>query len=116
MARVHRLLLLSLMTVLGTGCTTLHTANLSEGLALSGIKPGDTVEVTTQDGRMREFKVTDVTVNELRGRNIRIAPQDIRLVKIKRLDMRKTLLLGAGIIAVGVGASNSGGGGSGGGY
>ncbi|HEY3488426.1 MAG TPA: hypothetical protein VGL10_10205 [Gammaproteobacteria bacterium] len=81
------------------GCTSLHTVNMAGDQ--TAVMRGDTVVVTTQDGRIQKFKVTAVTPEGLRGNQLHIPYSDMKLLQIRRMDTQKTLWL-MGIVAAGV--------------
>jgi hypothetical protein len=96
------------------GCTTLHPVNIAQNRA--AVETGDTVVVTTDDGQVHTFKVVDITEGGIHGRELSVPFSDIRLLQVKRVDVKKTVLLTIGVIGVGAIAADDGGGGGGGGY
>jgi hypothetical protein len=99
----------SLLTV--CGCTTLHPVDIAQDRAAA--KKGDTVVVTTVDGQVHTFEVVDITEGGIHGRELSVPFSDMRLLQIKRVDVKKTVLLTIGVIGVGaiVADDDSGGGG-----
>jgi hypothetical protein len=96
------------------GCTTLHPVNIAQDRAT--VEKGDTVVVTTDDGQVHTFKVVDITEGGIHGRELSVPFSDMRLLQIKRVDVKKTVLLTIGVIGVGALAADDDGGGGGSGY
>jgi len=106
-----------------SACTMLQPLSDLSGPALAaGLKPGDTVKVSTAEFQALELKVTTIDTESLRG----VAPDGksytVPVASIQHLDrvvpdQRSTtwIVLGVLVVAVVAAIAGSGGGGSGGG-
>ncbi len=57
------------------------------------VRPGDTVRVTTYDGRLVIFEVVAVSPTELVGESERFAVDEIQSLEAYRFDLGQTLLM-----------------------
>lgn len=88
--RLPLLLTMSLLLLL-SGCRTLQTVDHERWSALPGtVEAGDRVEVTTRDGRVQSFVVTEVTPDALVGANVRIPREDIGQLKVHAVHKGRT--------------------------
>jgi hypothetical protein len=95
-------------TVLGLiicliGCTTLqpvsgNRASLQQRLASGEVlKPGDSVDILTKDGKTHSFSVKSVSANTIDGQKESISIDQVTLIQ------KRTLNVGATALAVGLG-------------
>lgn len=95
-----------------SGCTTFkpleHSGSQS---AISLIRPGDEIRVTTRDSKAREFKVKEATDQQLVGENERVNLSDVTEIDRREFSTGKTVALAVlSIIIIGIlTASTSGG-------
>ena len=113
--RLQRLLTLPLLLSL-VACTTLIPLGNNSGQWASQLKPGDTVQLTRQDGSQHELTLTAVETDALLAGGQRIAFSDVRQLARKQMDGTRTTLLVVGLIAAAAAASGGGGGSGGGDY
>jgi hypothetical protein len=94
-----RILIFILCISLATGCTTLKSLEPVESQAvLSHIKPGDTLRLTTRDGKVREFILKEATDRELVGESERVNLSDITDLERREFSTGKTVGLVVGTI------------------
>jgi hypothetical protein len=95
----RRILIFILCISLATGCTTLKSLEPVESQAvLSNIKPGDTLRLTTRDGKVREFILKEATDRELVGESERVNLSDITDLERREFSTGKTVGLVVGTI------------------
>lgn len=94
------------VALLFTSCTSYsRSVNLTENL-YNGLKPGDTVRVTTKTGRTVELKITTIDAEAIVGTEQRIPLSEVATIEKQEISTAKTiglvalLALIAGIIAV----------------
>jgi hypothetical protein len=68
--------------------------------ALSALKVGDTVELTTQTKEHKRFKVTAVEADALVGKGIRVAYADMASLNVERIRKGPTTALVIAIVIV----------------
>ena len=97
-----KLLTLALVFLVATGCTSLKPVELAPEtlqekiLSDNIINVGDWIKVVTSDGVRSEFKVTAISENHIRGKNIDIPIQDIVALETRELSGGKNLALAGG--------------------
>lgn len=111
---VYSGLLAALCALVICGCTSLRPVNVTQEPERGALKKGDTVVVTTQTGEIHTFTLVDITEGGIHGRELSVPFSEIRLLQIRRVDARRTVLLTLGVIGLGVIAADDGDGGSGG--
>lgn len=85
------IVMLLFLALLLSGCRTLQTVDHERWSALPGtVEAGDRVEVTTRDGRVASFVVTEVTPDALVGADARIAREDISQLKVHAVHKGRT--------------------------
>ena len=103
-----KFLIIILMFLIASGCTTLKTVELEpqqlhEQISTGNIiQVGDKVQVVTSDGMRHKFKVKAITENRIVGKDIDIPIMDIVALEIRIPDDEKTSLLVAGGITVAI--------------
>ncbi|MDD2736883.1 MAG: hypothetical protein PHF56_23360 [Desulfuromonadaceae bacterium] len=96
-----RILVFILCICLATGCTTLKSLEPVEAQSvLSRIKPGDTLRLTTRDGKVREFILKEATDRELVGESERVNLSDITDLERREFSTGKTVGLVIGTIVI----------------
>ena len=96
-----RIMVCILCISLATGCTTLKPLEPVESQAvLSRIKPGDTLRLTTRDGKVREFIVKEATDRELVGESERVNLSDITDMERREFSTGKTVGLVVGTVVI----------------
>lgn len=105
-------MLLALLAV--CGCTSLQVVNIENDVIKSELTEGDKVVVTTHDGAVQTFRITDIGVDVLQGDGITIPYSEMAKLQVARFDTKKTVWLTVSIIAIAAAAGS--GGSSGGGY
>lgn len=115
--KLKRLLaLLTTSLFLATGCTQLQSVPLQragQGIEKPNVNVGESVVVTTNDGRKHAFKVTAVETDALRGDRERVAYADIMAIDARRPGNHsgtKTALIIGAAVAVAVLVASGGGG------
>jgi len=94
-----RCLVLILCLSLATGCTSLKPlASAEPQTIIAEIKPGDTVRLTTRDGRVREFTVQEVTMQQLVGEQERVNLSDITEIERREFSKGKSFALFGGTL------------------
>ena len=97
-----KLLTLALVFLVATGCTSLKPVELAPAtlqeqiLSDNIIQRGDRIKVVTSDGVISEFRVTAISENHIRGKNIDIPVQDIVALETRELSGGKTSALAGG--------------------
>jgi len=87
---------LALLAMIG-GCRTMQPiAHEKWSNVTSNVEVGDTVELTTNDGRALRFVVTEVTGDALVGQEVRVAADEIRQLKVHAVSKGRTTALAAG--------------------
>ncbi len=99
--------LLLLIVFLGaTGCTTLKPVQMSPEQLQDRISAGDVLEVgdsvkiVTTDGSVHKFRVTAVTADQIAGQGIEIPVDEIIAVETREFSGGKTTALAAGSVAI----------------
>ena len=88
---------------LATGCTTLKPLAPAEPESiLAQIKPGDTVRLTTRDGRVRDFTVKEATIQHLVGENERVNLSDISDMERREFSTGKTVAIVVGTVVLAI--------------
>jgi hypothetical protein len=111
------LALITTSIFLATGCTSLQSVPVkrsNQGIERPDVKVGESVVITTNDGKKHEFKVTAVEDDALRGGGERVAYADIAAIDARRASGNsggKTAMIVGIAVAVGLIAAASGGGG-----
>lgn len=116
--------LLAASVFLATGCAQLQPVPLrqnGQSIERPDVKPGESVVVTTKSGDTREFKVTAVEDDALRGDDKRGDDQRVAFSEIASLEVRRNdgqfnktaLVVGAVLVGAAVIGAASGGGGGG---
>lgn len=101
----RRWVAIALACVLAGGCTTTRVVPQPGTAQLAAlVKPGDQVDCTLRDGTKWKFKVVRVEPTALVGPSQHVAVEDLTQLKIKRFSAGKTLLLVAGLVAMGFAA------------
>lgn len=96
-----RILVFILCISLATGCTTLKSLEpLGSQAVLSRIKPGDTIRLTTRDGKVREFILKEATDRELVGESERVKLSDITDLERREFSTGKTVSLVIGTVVI----------------
>ena len=96
---------LLIITISNISCTTLTPTEVSpeqiQQLLAAGnlLGPGDRVEIATSDGKVYEFRVTqiDQEAGLVLGENEQLPIKDIVAVKTREFSMGKTALLAGGV-------------------
>lgn len=97
---------LTIIAFIFSGCTTLRPIELSQSMAQQQIssrgllKPGDRVEITTNDGKHYEFKVASVADGYIKGKDIEIPIKDVSLVEKRMTSIGKTAALIGGALLI----------------
>ncbi len=110
--------LIGLLSVTLIGCTSARPLSFDSPAHLrEQIQPGDTVKVTTYDGRKLKFKVTEITDEAIAGKDVAVAISEIRTIEQVEISGRKTTIFGlstavvvilvGGIIALAVALSQA---------
>lgn len=82
---------LMLFVMLLAGCRTVQTVDHEKWSALPGtVEAGDRVEVTTRDGRVQTFVVTEVAPDALVGAGVRIPREDISQLRVHAVHKGRT--------------------------
>lgn len=80
--RYAALCILSVLLGLSACSTTMRQIPFdAEGSVAASVAVGDTVRVLTKDGERRTFKVTDITMTTLLGKDVEIAFADIEILE-----------------------------------
>lgn len=103
-------LLAALCALVICGCARLQPVNVAQEPERGAVNRGDTVVVTTETGEIHTFTIVDITEGGIHGREFSVPFSEIRLLQIRRLDTRKTVLLTLGVIGLGAIASGDDGG------
>ncbi len=106
--RLIPLLLGTALVLFGAGCSTMLTLQGGPAAYQSSIKPGDTVKITTMDGRKLEFEVSDVNANGISGEGQAVSYDSIASIQKQQFSFWRTAFLVGGIIAAGVLATGDG--------
>jgi hypothetical protein len=100
-----------------SGCSVLQPMPGGPSTWRNSVKAGDTVQVSTTDGKNLEFKVDEVTDSGLRGEGQAVDYDAISSLQKKSVSTWRTVALVAlGVLAVGALAGGGGYGGGGGDY
>jgi len=97
-----RLISILLVLLVASACTSMKAVEMSpeqlQQKVSAGeiIKVGDSVQITTSDGRTDKFKVTAITADLVSGKNIQIPVTDILAVQTREFSGGKTTALTAG--------------------
>ena len=107
-----RALVLILCMSLVSGCTTLKPVNLAEPQSIrSQIKPGDELQLTTRDGKVRELRLNEMTEKQLVGENEKLNISDITEIERREISTGKTLtLVVLSVLIIGILTASSSGG------
>jgi hypothetical protein len=98
-----RILVVFLCMSLSTGCTTLKPLPYTDSQsALSLIKPGDEIQLTTRDGKVREFTVKEATAQQLIGESENVNISDITFIEKREFSGWKTSGLTVGLFFIGI--------------
>ena len=107
--------LVGCLSLLLQGCTAMQAVPVPQGgSGTAAVQVGDTVEATTRAGEVKRFKVTEVTNEELRGADARLAYDEIASLKVGRQDTGKARIVWwiLGGVALAALLAGAGGGGS----
>jgi hypothetical protein len=102
--------------LVGSGCTTMQP--IDRATAASTVEPGQTVLVTTHDGRELELFLDDWTSEALTGTDElglaqKIENDDIARVEVERVSIARSVGLGVAIVGVAAGIAAAAGDGDG---
>jgi hypothetical protein len=106
--------LLGCLSLFLQGCTAMQAVPIPQGgSGTAAIQVGDTVKATTRAGKVKRFKVTEVTNEGLRGTDDYVAYSEIANLEVARHDAgeKRTLwwiLGGAALVALIAGAGGGG--------
>jgi len=95
MARASALTWLLLFALVQCACTTMRPVGESTQEITRQVEVGDEVRIHTKDGARRQFVVTEISDDSIKGESIEIPVQDIESAEIKEVDGWKT----AGVVA-----------------
>lgn len=98
------------------GCTTIQPLTANGSQLAATLKPGDQVEITTNNGQQLKFKLDTVDANGVQGGSQRVAYNDIQSISRKQMDRTRTTMVVLGVLAAGALAAAAGGGGGGSSY
>lgn len=97
----HRLIAISLISVVAGGCTTTEAVRQPQSAKVATlVKPGDVIDCTLRDGTDWKFKIVRVEPDALIGATQQVKVQDLTYLKIKRFSPGKTILAVVGIAGV----------------
>ena len=86
---------------LATGCTTFRPLPTGEPQAIrEQINPGDTVKVTTRDGKQQDITVKETTSEQLIGERARVNLADITSIETREFSFLKTGGSTVGVVVV----------------
>ncbi|HWP94172.1 MAG TPA: hypothetical protein VNL72_00350 [Gammaproteobacteria bacterium] len=92
-------------------CSTLKVVEGAPSAYAGNVAIGDEVRATLRDGRVLEFRVTEVTPEGIKGEGHAVSYGDITLLEKREFDLGRTVALVAGIVLGVVVASGGDGGG-----
>ena len=82
-----------------TGCTSLQVVPVGDDPPQTlPVAVGQSVRITTKDGRKEDFKVTAIQPDALVGKEVRVRYEDIAVLEVKQNDQAKSI----GLIVVSV--------------
>jgi hypothetical protein len=81
-------------------CTSYRVIKLPNNVQ-EMLQKGDTVKITTKDGRELKFKITNVTTEAIISENQRVLFSEIARVEKRQISAGKTAALGGGILVGG---------------
>lgn len=95
-------ILIIVIALATSGCTTLKPVEMSpeelqQRIAAGEIiEVGERVKVVAKDGKVYEFKVTEVTADQISGKDVEISVADIIAIETREFSGGKTTALVAG--------------------
>lgn len=96
-----RIIVFILCISLATGCTTFTPlASTAPESIIAKVKTGDTVRLTTRDGRTRDFMVKEATGEYLAGENERVKLSEITGIERREHSIGKSTALVVGTIVL----------------
>lgn len=105
--RTHLITLLAATLILG-GCSTMKTTEMPPDELHRAIRAGELVsagervQLVTTDGTNREFTVTELDDQSIRGADVEVPIDEVVALKTRQVSAGKTTLLVGGAIGMGV--------------
>lgn len=94
-------ILAAISLIATSACTSMRAVPVPAGpMQPFAVEVGDRVRVTEKNGEQKEFDVTALEADALRGANVRVSYCDIELLEVRRIDKGKTAGLIAAIVGV----------------
>lgn len=97
---VRKLLILALIVIVASGCTTMRPVMPEPRASEETLKPGDNVRVFTRDGRVLDFKVKEVTEQRISGEKEEVPFSEIGHIERREFSPWKTTGLAVGGLVV----------------
>lgn len=103
---MKRLISTLLVVTMLASCATMRPVDTgNSGTIANQVHAGDTVKVTTRDGRANRFVVTEVTGDAIVGQNVSIPQSDIASLQVMQKNRSSgkiavAILLGVGVAAL----------------
>jgi hypothetical protein len=77
-----------------TGCTSLQAVSVGDNPPQTlPVAVGQSVRITTKDGRKESFKVTAVEPDALVGQKVRVRYEEIAVLEVRQNDQGKSIAL-----------------------